>query len=288
MQPILFKIGPIPIHGYGLMIALGFLAALYLMQREARKAGYDPEIIGNAAFWSLLIGIAGTRVLHIIMFPQMYSWTDPVGWFAIWRGGLVFQGGPPPVVLFLIWYLRKHNMPFTRVSDIAIPFVALGHGIGRLGCFLNGCCYGKRTDSFLGLSFRRIPFDANSAPVGSPPFVEQYLAGDNLPLDALWSHPIHPTQLYSAAGLVLLCVILLVIRRKWHPFDGIMLPAYLVLYGCFRFVLEFYRGDHNPVHIGGLSDQQLLSLLSVGAGIALYFAMRQWWQGRRAASATAS
>src|SRR5690606_36763659 len=94
--------------------------------------------------------------------------------------------------------------------------------------------------------------------------------------------------LYSAAGLVVLCGLLLAIRRKRHPLDGIMLPVYLVLYGCFRFVLEYYRGDHNPLHIGGLSDQQLISLLSIGAGIALYFAMRHWWQNGPAARAAAS
>jgi len=257
------------------MIAIGFLTALFFIQRESKRAGIDPEVIGNAAFWSLLIGIAGTRLLHIIMFPQYYSWTDPIGWIAIWRGGLVFQGGPPAVLIFLYFYLKKHGIQFTKVADISAPFLALGHGIGRVGCFLNGCCYGKETSGILGVSFRRFPFSAATPPTGSPPFLDQYQRGELAP-HALWSHPVYPTQLFSTAGLILICVLLLLIRRKWHPFDGFMLPIYFVFYGVFRFIVEFYRGDHNPTHFGTLSDQQILCIVFVVFGFALFFAMKHY------------
>ena len=92
MLPVLFRIGPVPINSYGLMIATGFLVALYFILRDARKAGLDEKAISDAAFFVLPIGILGTRSLHIVMYPETYSWSDPVGWFAIWRGGLVFQG----------------------------------------------------------------------------------------------------------------------------------------------------------------------------------------------------
>ena len=95
-------------------------------------------------------------------------------------------------------------------------------------------------------------------------------------MESHWSHPIHPTQLYSFAGLLAICAILLALRRYWNPFPGFTVPAYLVLYGAFRFVVEFYRGDHNPVHMLGLSDQQLFSLAFalLGAGLFVFLKMR--------------
>lgn len=277
MLPILFKIGPLPIHAYGLMIAIGFLTALYFIQRECKRANIDPEVIGNAAFWSLLLGIAGTRVLHIIMFPQFYSWSNPIGWFAIWEGGLVFQGGPPPVLIFLFFYFRHHKINFWKVADIAAPYLALGHGIGRIGCFLNGCCYGQITESPLGVAFRRIPGDLNLPAEGSAPFLDQLSRG-LVSAESHWSLPVHPTQLYESAGLIGLCLVMLAIRRKWHPFDGFMLFVYFALYGVLRFIIEFFRGDHNPTRLGIVSDQQVFSLLFALLGVVFFFYMK--WRNR--------
>lgn len=282
MLPILFNIGPLPIHAYGLMIAIGFLAALYFIQRECRKADIDPDVIGNAAMYSLILGIAGTRVLHIIMFPEYYSWSRPLGWFAIWEGGLVFQGGPPPVLLFLYFYFKKHKISFWKVIDIAAPYLALGHGIGRIGCFLNGCCYGKRTDAALGVAFRRIPGDPSVEPNGSPPYLDQLREG-LIDSHAHWSLPVHPTQLYESAGLILLCFLMLAIRKAWRPFDGFMLAVYFVTYGLLRFTIEFFRGDDNPTRIAGLSDQQVFSLSFALLGVAFFAYML--WRKRRSPAA---
>lgn len=273
MLPILFKIGPIPFHSYGLMIAIGFLVALYLAQREARRAGIDPDTIANGAFGALLTGLIAARLSYIIMFPQSYSWTDPIGWIAIWQGGLVFQGGIIPVFLFALWYLRKNNEDFWAVMDIATPYAALAHGIGRIGCFMYGCCYGVRTNLPWGIPF----------PAGSPVFQDHLFRYSGLSSASRWSFPVHPTQLYSLAALAGICLVLLLLKKTWCPFKGFVFPVYLVLYGVYRLLVEFLRADHNPTHFhGALTDQQVFSILSIVAGIVLFFFLR-----RRAAAKSA-
>ena len=271
MHPTLIKIGPLPIHTYGLMIAIGFILSVSLMRRDARKAKLDPETIGDLAFWGLLVGLAGTRVAHIIMFPSDYSWTDPIGWIAIWRGGLVFQGALPPVFLLTWWYLRKHKMGFWKTADVVMPYIALGHAFGRIGCFMKGCCYGARTELPWGIRFPRVPWDFALPPTDSPAYLDHCQRyGLSYQTDH-WSYPIHPTQLYSVIALLSLCALLLLLKKRWNPFEGFVFPVYMALYGGYRFLVEFLRDDHNPSHFAGtLSDQQVFSLISIVVGVALF------------------
>lgn len=274
MLSTLFKIGPIPVHSYGLMIAIGFLATLFFIQRDAKKAGLDVNVINDLAFWCLLIGLAGTRILHILMFPSSYSWSDPIGWIAVWKGGLVFQGGPPPVLLFLYWQLRKRKMSFWKTSDVAFPYLALGHALGRIGCVLHGCCYGLPTRMPWGIRFPRVPWDTAQEATGSPAFLDHAMRFSEVPMSSHWSLPVHPTQLYESFALLCVCGILLVLRKHWHPFTGFTMPVYFVLYGNWRFFNEFYRGDHNPTHLLSLSDQQIFSLIFAVFGVALFFTLK--------------
>lgn len=269
MHPTLLKLGPISIHSYGLLIATGFLVALFLMRRDAKKVGINPDQIADVAFGVLFLGLVGTRLLHIIMFPSQYSWSDPIGWIAIWKGGLVFQGAIPPAIAFCVYYVYKKGIPIWTFADVVCPYVPLAHAFGRMGCFMYGCCYGHRTDVPWGVSFPKIT-DASGTITGSPAFLD-HAARFGVPPDASWSYPVHPTQLYSAAGLVILCGLLLLLRRYGHLFNGITFPAYLGLYGVFRFIVEFYRGDQNPTGLasGLLSDQQIFSLFAVVGSIIL-------------------
>jgi phosphatidylglycerol:prolipoprotein diacylglycerol transferase len=252
------------------MIALGFLASLYLAQRDGKKVGIEPQFVSNVAFWGLLLGIAGTRLLHIIMFPSYYSWRDPIGWIAIWNGGLVFQGaliGP----IFYVWYaLKKRNLSFWLGADLGIAYVPLAHASGRIGCFLNGCCYGSRTELPWALRFPRVPWDLSKTPEGSPPYLDHCQRYSELSIHSShWSFSVHPTQLYGVAGLLALCLILLYLRKHWHPFLGFMLPTYFVLYSIGRFFVEFLRGDHNPT-IGVFSEQQVFCIVSAMIGVVLF------------------
>ncbi len=283
MFPTLLKIGPIAVHCYGLMIAIGFLLALHLMRRDAEKRGLDPRAISDLAFWSLLLGAISTRILHIILFPSAYSWRDPIGWIALWRGGLVFQGAVPTVIIFCWYGLRKRKMGFWHTADTVMPYVPLAHAIGRIGCFLNGCCYGKRTEMPWGIPFRRVPWDLSQLPTGSPAYLDHCQRYSELSYHSdRWSYPVHPTQLYSVAALLGICLILLLLRKKWRLFEGFTLPAYLALYGLCRFLIEFFRGDHNPTWFqSSLSDQQVFSLAFVAAGILMFIILWHWNRYRR-------
>ena len=289
MFPTLLKIGPVALHSYGLMIAIGFLLAVHLARRDAKKHGIDPRLFSEMAFQALLLGVLGTRVLHILMYPSAYSWNDPIGWVAIWNGGLVFQGALPLVILYVWYALRKCKLPFWSTTDLMAPYIPLGHALGRIGCFLNGCCYGKRTDLPWGVPFPRVPWDLAQAPTGSPAYLDHCQRYSELSyFSDRWSYPVHPTQLYSVVALLGICALLLLLRKKWHPFGGFTLPLYLTLYGAFRFFVEFLRGDHNPTHLGALSDQQIFSLLFIATGVIIFLLVRAWDRRHGVDKATAN
>lgn len=273
MYPVLLKLGPLPIHSYGLMMALGFLAGLFLARRDAPKFGLDPDKIADGAFWVLLLALAGTRLAFIIMYPDGFTWSNPLGWFALWNGGLVFQGAIPPAVVFIWWWTRRHKMPFWTVCDLAAPCLALGHALGRLGCFLNGCCYGGRTDLAWGISFPRVPFDTAAPVTGSPAFLDHvHKFGLNPAIDQ-WSYHIHPTQLYSSFGLFFMCILLITLRKYCRPFYGSTTCYYFIFYGIGRFGIEMLRDDGNPILAFGMTTQQVMALAASAAGVILWIVL---------------
>ncbi len=273
MYPTLIELGPVPIHAYGFMMAAAFVTGMYLLRRQASKEGINPDVIGDGAFWALIIGLIGSRIAHIIMFPDHYALNDPKGWIAIWQGGLVFQGAIPVGIAFIYFWAKRHKLGFFFLLDFSVPVLALGHGIGRLGCFFNGCCYGGTTDSFLGVQFPRIPSDTTQSVTGSPAYFDHLRRG-LIEHNAHWSVPIHPTQLYSFFGLVLISMTLFYLRKNWRPFDGSIVAAYFMIYGVFRFFMEFVRADHNPTRLGAFTDQQVISMLLVLFSITIMFVMR--------------
>ncbi len=267
MFPVLFKIGPLTFHTYGLMVAIGFLTAMHFMQRDAKKAGINPEHILTMGFWILILGIAGTRIAHIIMYPDGYSWSNPWGWIAIWEGGLVFQGALPPALLFYIFYCRKHKLPMLTTTDIIFPYIPLGHAFGRIGCLMYSCCYGAPTSVPWAIRF----------PHGSEMFNQQLQRYPDLHASDAWSLPVHPTQIYGSVGLFTLCLILLLLRKRLNPFPGFVMCMYFLLYGVGRFIVEFYRGDHNPNHLlGNLSDQQVFALAGAAGALVVMLVLYGW------------
>jgi phosphatidylglycerol:prolipoprotein diacylglycerol transferase len=253
------------------MIAVGFLVATHIGSRYAASRGYNARVFSDTAFGVLLVGFLGTRLAHILMFPEQYSTGDPLGYIAVWRrGGLVFQGAVPPALLFVIWNLRRNRIPFWPAADIMFPYLPLAHAFGRVGCFLYGCCYGLPASVPWAIPARRVPWDVEKSPIGSPAYLDHLNRFSDMTADMHWSHPIHPTQLYEAAGLATIFGLMLLMRKKWHPFDGFLMPMYFILYGLLRFVVEEFRGDHNPVRLLGLSDQQVASLVFATFGVALW------------------
>ncbi len=142
MHPILFSIGPFKIYSYGVMMALAFMFGTYLADKRAIKNNIDRNKILDLIIYILISSIIGARILYVAINWQDYA-GNPFAILKVWEGGLVFYGGLILGILVTIWYLRKNKLKFLKVADIISPSLALGSGIGRIGCFLNGCCYGK-------------------------------------------------------------------------------------------------------------------------------------------------
>jgi phosphatidylglycerol:prolipoprotein diacylglycerol transferase len=218
MHPILIQIGPVTIHTYGFLIAVGFLIALWLAVRQAKREGIDPAKIIDLGFYILLAAIIGSRLFFILINLDLYL-KNPIDTFKIWEGGLVFYGGALLAVPTAIWYIRKHDLLLWQTADIFAPAVAIGHVFGRLGCFAAGCCYGKT---------------AQTLPWGVIFTDPDCLAPTNILL--------HPTQLYESAGELVNFFILIILRRH-KSFNGQLFMTYLLLYSILRFSIEFFRGD---------------------------------------------
>ena len=252
MYPILFKIGPLTIHTYGLFVATGFLIGIYLATRQATKEGIPSQKIVDLGFYILLASIVGSRLFYILVNPSHYM-SNPLDIFKIWEGGLVFYGGILLVIPIVIWYVRKNNIGLWKTADVFAPSIAIGHAFGRIGCFSAGCCYGRIAES--------LPW---SVIFTSP----ECLAPLNVPL--------HPTQLYEA-GAEAVNFLILITLRKYKSFNGQLFFTYILIYSVIRFTIEFFRGDVSRGYIiENLSLAQGISILMfLGALIGLLILRRK-------------
>ena len=266
MHPILFEIprieffnwaiGPIPIRMYGLMIGIGFLLAMYVASRRAKKEGLDPDRIMDMGVYILLAAIIGSRILYVLTTLQDFS-ANPLDVFAIWKGGLVFYGGLLAAVPIGIWYVRKHAMPVWKTADVVAPSIALGHAFGRLGCFFAGCCYGAPCSGPVCITFS----DAHSlAPLGVPLF---------------------PTQLMESGGEFLIFGVLMVLWQH-RKFDGQLFWFYPLFYSVLRFSIEFFRGDAvRGLYFGGVvSTSQIIAVLMFGLSLVMLWVLGRKKTGR--------
>lgn len=239
MAPVLFHAGPLTLYSYGLMMALAFGLTTYLAVRASRRLPATvrvlaPDPVIDATCAALFGGIVGGRIFYVILHLGEFA-RSPLDVFAIWRGGLVWYGGFLGGLAGGWWYARLRRLPFVPVLDQMSPFVALGHGVGRVGCFLNGCCYGATSQAWCAVQFPGLP------------------------------EPVLPTQLFEAAGLLMLYVVLRSRLGPWLPIRGRLSGAYCLGYGLLRFGLEFLRGDQTPFFLG-LTLQQLISIGMIAAG----------------------
>lgn len=252
MHPVLFTlpVGPgFPIHVYGVMGAMGFLAALIFINREAPRHGLTPETTTNLAVGAVLSGLVGSRVLFILLNWDIFR--GDLGLMLNLRdGGLVFLGGLLGALGFSVAYVRARGLAFLTLADLFVPSLALAQGLGRIGCLAAGCCYGRPTDLPVGITF-----DPTS--VG--------------PLDPGVHY--HPVQAYESATWILLFVALAwMLRHRRVP--GQVFLAYLLCYGALRFLLELIRGDaergfvlETVLGAGVLSTSQAISLAMIAAGV---------------------
>jgi phosphatidylglycerol:prolipoprotein diacylglycerol transferase len=248
MNPVLIDIGPLTIHSYGFFIAAGFLLGLSVAMHQAKQRGLDHKLVPDLGFYIILSAIVGSRLLYVLLEPA-YFLDNPLQILQFWKGGLVFLGGALLAALVCLLVLRRKNQPFWPWADAFAPGIAAGQAVGRLGCLMAGCCYGKACSLPWSITFTQ----PNS------------LAPINVPL--------HPTQVYhSLAGLITLCILLLARKKMARP--GELFALFLVLYSMFRFVIEFFRGDFRG-YLGFLSVTQWVSAALFMAGLTLIIKARR-------------
>jgi phosphatidylglycerol---prolipoprotein diacylglyceryl transferase len=263
MDPELFRIPGlgIPIHSYGLLIVIGFLLSTFLANLESRRRGL-PDFVYDLGFVVLLSGILGARLWYFIQFYEKeYEGRSLFAFFEIWKGGLVFYGGGIGGLLGSLLYLRWRKLPLADCLDAVSPFVPIGMAFGRLGCFMNGCCFGKYCgDRFpFGLIFPKIN-NPNADPPLSPVFQSQVANGMILQSDPA-PLPVYPTQLMEAGYDFLMCGFLYWYARKGAPRYANSTLLF-IMYGFGRFSVEFLRGDHTRYYYG-LTISQIFSIFFV-------------------------
>jgi len=238
MHPILLNIGPITIYSYGFFVASAVLLALWIAYREAKQRGLEYNLVPDLGFYLILGAILGARLFYIILNIQEFT-SNPISIIQFWKGGLVFFGGAIVSIAVGWGYLRWKQQPFWAWTDAFAPGIAAGQALGRVGCLMAGCCYGKPSQVPWAITFKN----------------PDSLAPLHIPL--------HPTQIYhSLAGLI--TFIALLILKPHLKKNGQLFSFFLIFYGGLRLTIEFFRGDFRD-YFG------LLSITQWGAiGMALF------------------
>ncbi len=239
------QIGPFTLHTYGLLVALGFLAALVVVMRGSRREGLPSEQVLDLAFVAVLAAIVGSRLLYVLFNLREYL-ADPLRILKVWEGGLVFHGGLLLAIPACLYVVRRFNLPAWVTADVFAPAIALGQAVGRIGCFAAGCCYGA-------------PWD--------PPFCVTFSDPESLaPLHV----PLFPSQLFAfASGIVVFGVLVWYRPRRSAP--GQVFWLYLVLASLARVAEDAFRSSSAKLAIlPWLSATQAISICIAGVALALF------------------
>ncbi len=247
MYPVLLQVGPLTIYSYGVMMALAFLVAGWVVSKEFRRLEYDPNFASSLVMWAALGGLLGARILFILQHMREFL-SSP--WSFVFTGaGFVWYGGLMGGVGAVTWYIFRQGLPWPVIMDCIAPAIALGHGIGRIGCQLAGDGdWGPPTTLPWGMTYPR-------AIVGWDPDLG----------------PVHPTPIYETLTYTAIFALLWSIRKKEHQ-PGSLFWGYCLLAGVARFFLEFVRV--NPPLLWGLSQGQLISIVVTAVGMGML------WRGR--------
>jgi phosphatidylglycerol:prolipoprotein diacylglycerol transferase len=304
MRPTLVSIAigdhEIGIHSYGLLVAAGFAVAIWRLWREGRRQGFDGGRVLDLAFWSLIAGIGGSRVAFVLVNGRAFleACLAPADGGAVasrfsgclaplrfWEGGLVFYGGAVGAGAVALWFCKRERWSPGKLGDVAAPALAIGHVLGRLGCLFAGCCFGAACGAPWGVAFPR----------GSVAF-DDLQADGAIASGATHTMPLHPTQLYEAAGELAIFVLLLVLearqrRRERAPISdsaeaaasasarparpGHLFLVYVGAYAALRFVVEIFRGDAARGHLLTWTSPRLAAALGLPADQALLLSVSQ-------------
>jgi phosphatidylglycerol:prolipoprotein diacylglycerol transferase len=260
MHPILFQIGGIPVFTYGVLVATGVLLSLWYGRHRAAQVGIDPDKLWSVGIYLVMGALLGAK-LWLILTAWDYYAANPPEIFSItmFQSGGTFYGGVIGGTLTVILYTHFQKMPLLPTLDVCCAAMPLGHSIGRLGCFMAGCCFGKPTDVAWGVKFTN--------PVAAQ------LAGTPLGIH------LHPTQLYEAV-LEFLNFLFLMWLGKRQRFNGEIIGTYMILYGFERGTLEFFRGDPGR----GLMFHDSISFMQAASLALILIGSWLWWRGLNGSS----
>jgi len=245
MFPIICQFGPVTVYSYGFMLAVAAVVCTFLASRDAKKIGIPPGVIPDFTFGTVVAGILGARLFYILLNFRFFM-DHPLEIVMIQNGGLAWHGGLIAATVAAIRFIREKGLPLAAMLDLIAPYAALGESIGRVGCFLNGCCFGR--EAAWGIYF----------PVH----------------DAR----LHPTQLYAMAGLFILFFILRH-YRKIAKIPGDVFVLYLFGASVLRFVIEFFRADHY-VLVLGLSVYQWVCVGLIAVAVYVHLRLKSRTRAR--------
>ena len=239
INPEIFRLGPLSVRWYGVMVACGFLSAFLLGLRRSKRYGFTKDDVSDCIFWAVIGGLVGARLLYVIRFWEEFA-DNPLDILKIYQGGLVFLGGFAGAAVAILLLARRRKWEFWRITDFAAPMLPLGQAFGRIGCLLNGCCYGHCYHRWFQMDYPHLPY------------------------------PVFPIQaVYSLAAFALCGLLLWLERRDFFPQRRFL--VYLVCYCVGRFCLEFGRGDYPQEQLLlGLTPAQITCLWLLPLSCAIY------------------
>lgn len=249
MHPILIHLGKFRIPTFGALMAVAMFLGMYLAKRQGTKEGISAAKIESASMWAIISSLVGARFLYTFVEHANYYWARPWEFFALQSGGLSFLGSVFFAVAGLAFFCRKEKISFWHVADLMAPSLSIGLAIGKIGCFMAGCCFGKVCDLPWAVTFNDPETFAHPTGV-----------------------PLHPTQLYEALAWTILFFVLIGFRRFRRVYGEVFF-LFLILFGFIRSILETLRGD--PGYLGPLTTAQMLSIPLVLGALTLWVLRRR-------------
>jgi phosphatidylglycerol---prolipoprotein diacylglyceryl transferase len=254
MHPRLFELGPITVYTYGVLLAAAYLLGLKLAMVRAKTRGLDQTRVLDLGIYIIISALVGAKLL--LFFTDFRTFIDrPRELLTLARSGGVFYGGLILAVAVAVWYIRRVGLPLWTTCDVFAPGIALGHVVGRFGCFFAGCCYGKPTNVPWAITFTD-PYAASN--VGTPLNV-----------------PLHPTQLYEAGAEALILALLLATESRGKRFPGRTFWLYMLLYAASRYVIELFRDDPRGAILMFSTSQFISIVLGPVAVVMLVYLSRR-------------
>src|SRR5436190_9661203 len=264
MHPILLKLpwtlpvlGTLTIYTYGVLLAAAYLLGLQFALVRAKAQKLDSTRVMDLGIYIIISALVGAKLLLLVTDYQTFR-NNPAELFNLVREGGVFYGGLIVAVAVALFYIRRVGLPLWTTCDVFAPGIALGHVIGRFGCFFAGCCYGKPTNVPWAITFH-------------DPFAK---ANVGTPLDT----PLHPTQLYESGAELLILVFLLATEKSGRKFAGRTFWLYMLLYAISRYVIEYYRDDPRGT-VGPFSTSQFISLILAPLAVGMLVYLRRFSGG---------